>query len=316
MKKGPLLLFLFFLYFFSIITGRPDLFGPGAVSWSPGLLQEVMIQSTVLDELNDPLLESDAKPDNLFRSIGRSLTSDQTMLFLASFWSVLILLCMVAGIKEHWFYVPMKTLLIGSSTIALLIILLIGRNRQLIMATGDPVPVQLMIGVAVETVLLFTGIAVVLRELLPIERNGRAFLDFLQKPAGSLKKKTASFLTVLFQLMIIALAGLFISNFIVLPAYRLQMSFPGFFAAVLAFGLILLALFYIFSYYRVSKMTGESPSYPSSAAFLGFRMLRNTLFIAAIFAAVVSVITLVVVIAVFNIDSLQTFGALPKNPVF
>ena len=112
------------------------------------------------------------------------------------------------------------------------------------------------------------------------------------------------------QLVLITLAGALISNLFLLPLYKLQLSFPGYFGILLLIAILALAIFYLYSYSKVSAMAGEEKSFLAPPAFLGFRILSNTVFLTLLIGAITIVIGTIVSLAILNIDMLQGSGIL------
>ncbi|HQI19348.1 MAG TPA: hypothetical protein PLW55_08385, partial [Leptospiraceae bacterium] len=82
----PITSIFFFVYYLSFITGRPGLEQPEKyedakntssfkVAFKPGLIERALIQKKAIG-LEDDLLESDAQPERLFRSLERSYAGD------------------------------------------------------------------------------------------------------------------------------------------------------------------------------------------------------------------------------------------------
>ncbi|MBL8020153.1 MAG: hypothetical protein JNM27_10855, partial [Leptospirales bacterium] len=94
----------FFIYYVTFLTGRPAFetsdAEPGTATAAeftikPGLIHRVLIQKKAL-ALRDPLLESDAEPERLFRNMERSYSGDLFYSGALVFWCASFLLCAVS----------------------------------------------------------------------------------------------------------------------------------------------------------------------------------------------------------------------------
>ena len=312
-QKSALLLIPFFLYFLAFITGRPVYYEPGptaplteepGMKFENGLLGRLLLESRFLNSMSDPLLESDARPSEVFRAVERSAVADRFYLVVCVFWCSLLLFCFLAGARGYWFYRPMLQVILGPSIAILLALLLVARSKTL----GLNFSVALYNHVIPETLLLALGIAMLLYQRMRLDsvESGRSFLNFLQKRGGQKKDRISGGLTVTVQLILITLAGALISNLLLLPLYKLQLSFPGYFGVLLVIAIIALAVFYLYSYSKVSAMAGEEKSLLAPPAFLGFRILSNTVFLTLLIGAITIVIGSIVTLAILNIDLLQS----------
>jgi len=316
-QKSALLLIPFFFYFLTFITGRPAYHVPDhnaplteepGIRFENGLLGRLVLESRFLAIMNDPLLESDARPSEVFRSVERSAVADRFYLAVSAFWCALLLFCFLAGARGYWFYRPMLQVILGPSIAILLAILLVARSKAL----SVDFTVALYNHVIPETILLGLGIGMLLYQKMRMDpiSGGRSFLDFLQKRGTGKKQRISGGFTVALQLVLITLAGALISNLFLLPLYKLQLSFPGYFGILLLIAILALAIFYLYSYSKVSAMAGEEKSFLAPPAFLGFRILSNTVFLTLLIGAITIVIGTIVSLAILNIDMLQGSGIL------
>ena len=316
-QKSALLLIPFFLYFLAFITGRPVYKQPDSMAplseeagmrFQHGLLGRLILESRYLDTMADPLLESDARPGEVFRSVERSAVADRFYLVVSAFWCMTLMFCFLAGARGYWFYRPMIQVIMAPSIVILLGILLVARSKDL----TSNFSVALYNHVILETVLLFLALGMFLYQRMRLDplSQGRSFLDFLQKRGNGRRKSLSGGFTVAAQLVMITLAGTLISNVLLLPLYKLQLSFPGYFGILLLAAVIGLGIFYLISYSRVSAMTGEEKSLLAPPAFLGFRILSNTVFLTMLIGAITVVIGTIVTLAILNIDLLQATSVL------
>lgn len=316
-QKSALLLIPFFIYFLSFITGRPVFHRPeptaplteeSGIRFQDGLLGRLVLETRFLNAMTDPLLESDARPSEVFRAVERSAVADRFYLVISIFWCILLLFCFLAGARGYWFYRPMLQVILGPSIAILLALLLVARSKEL----NSQFDVALYNHVLLETALLAMGIGMLLYQRMRLDpiSSGRSFLDFLQKRGTGRSRQISGTFTVAGQLVLIAVAGALISNVILLPLYKLQLSFPGYFGVLLVIAIIALGIFYLYSYSKVSAMADEEKSLLAPPAFLGFRILSNTVFLTVLIGAITVVIGSIVTLAILNIDFLQSVSIL------
>lgn len=286
--------------------------------WGAGLLERTILQRKALSVFRDPLLESDSRPDKLLRGMERSLTADIVLLFLCLAWSALLLATLGALRRKHWFYRPMLLMVLGPLVVALLLVLMNVRRPEVIEAARSGVLYQawLLLGrIYVELTLLLGGSALFLARLLPERTQDQmtelSFMGHLMAPAAPGRRVRRALSTVA-QISAIMAAALATANLILFPLYILQISFPRFFAGLLAALLLALSFFYVRAYVRVSQSQSAVGGTLSGSAFLGFRLLRNTLFVSATVLLVVVTVSIIIVITMLNIDFLQSVDMLQR----
>jgi hypothetical protein len=308
---------LLFVYYASFITGRPALQtkepaaseSPGVqLAFKPGLIERALLQGRAL-ALSDPLLESDTEPEKLFRTMERSYSGDLFTIGAMSLWCAGFLLCFVAIARRVWFARSMTVYLLIPSGLALLLTLFAVRRPAL--QADRFLSYDHMLMAFVEFALLLLALAsIFLAVRVPEVRTG--FLDHLQARRKSWTSSLGRLPGAVLQIAAIGLVSAALANFIVLPVYYLQLSFPGFFGLLLLCALLILAFFYVRAYLRVSAMQGGATDAAVSMSFLGFRILSNSIFVAAVLSGVLLVITLVIMLTVANLDVLQTIGVLKR----
>ncbi len=285
--------------------------------WSAGLVERTVLQRRALLSFRDPLLESDSRPERLLRSLERSFTADLVLLILSALWCMLIVSCLAALRRGHWFYRPMLLMVLAPLTVAVLFVLLNVRRFELVEARRNLTLYRdwlLLAKVYFEVTLMFAGGAVFLSRLLPerpAETMGELrFMGHLRVEGG--RRRRREWLTTAAQIGAIIAAALALANVVLFPLYIIQISFPRFFGGLLAALVIGLSLFYVRAYVRVSHAQGAGGGPDSGAAFLGFRVLRNTLFVSGAVLVVVVAVSVILVITMLNIDLLQTVELLQR----
>jgi uncharacterized membrane protein len=96
----------------------------------------------------------------------------------------------------------------------------------------------------------------------------------------------------------------------------MQIQFPEIFAFLIVVGLIALGLFYSRAYLRVSHSQEIEAHALTGAAFLGYRFIKNSLFITSLLGLILVAIGVILTIALVNIDFLQTMNLLKRAGSF
>lgn len=281
----------------------------------PGLVERVIIERRMLAVFDDPLLESDSRPEDLLRQMARSFTTDTVQLGVNLFWCAQILLCLVAFFKRHWFYGPMSTIVMLISVLMLSFELVTGQRSA--MALYENKTGQLLAAM-VNAVLIVLGSGLLLQKILPpwgrLELTETRFMGHLRPDPGGAPRRVR-FLQPTLEIGAIMATGLIVANALLFPIYKLQLSFPGFFAGMLVLGLLVLATFYVRAYLKVARSQQENNQEPlsvfSAISFLGFRMLSNTLFLTGVITLVCIIFGVAIVLTMYNIVFLQSFDLLP-----
>ncbi len=281
-------------------------------TWRAGLIERALVQNEVQRRFGDPLLESDSRPEGLFRQIERTYTADLTRLFVTVFWCALIALLLPALYKRHWFYMPMSFYIFLFSALAILLELTTARQTEILLG---PSAAYGQARAVIEILLFFLGGAATLERLLP-PRADRESLDnrflehLLLAPRGA-GERTRGALRTLMHLLVIAGAAAAIANLTLLPIYKLQLMAPGFFAALIAAGLLALAVFYVRAYARVGRAQEAQAGYGTAIAFLGYRFLKNSLFVFSVICLIALAGIAIVALILNNIELLQGVGITP-----
>ena len=332
----------FLLYFTSFLTGRPGVeVDPYAEkgsyasdqhsdenfskdyetesvkktnNWKTGLITRVYLQKKSRDLFDDPLLISDARPENFFKYIDRTLTGDTFFLFLDIVWIAMFILAIIAFLKKHWFYHSFLKILLYPTIIFLLVILLTTRRETLIISNAG---LFVFMEIILETLLLFMGLALVFKSSLPHPKiKWIPFMEHLSDKFAGAGSTSPARMESLIQILVLVAAGLVLSNLILLPIYKLQLTFPGMFAMLFLFALVSLGFFYTTAYMKVSSSGNNEVSFLSGISFLGYRILRNTIFIVKIILIVSFTIAALVFLADSNIKLLELIQFIQKNTGF
>ncbi|MBX7057289.1 MAG: hypothetical protein K1X75_04440 [Leptospirales bacterium] len=337
----------YLLYFATLATGRPALERPQAILdrepigfrqqaqeaaeggvtgpdqplaqqpaphwiWSPGLVERLVAQRSLLAPFADPLLESDARPDQLERSLERGYAADVLALLATIFWTTLLALLIPAMRARLWFYGPMSAGALGFSGMVILYRALIDRSLQIL---SNSIPIYDQITGLGEILLALAGVAVAMDRLLPArhsdEAMDRAFMAHIRPADSRQRQALRRALYTILHMVAIFLAAVLVSNLALLPLYYLQVQLPGWFTGLLAGGLALLAYYYVRAYRQVGRAQSPAVAWSGPAAFLGYRFLSNALFLFSLLAVVVVGVLAIVSVVLNNIAALQGAGMLP-----
>lgn len=332
---------LYLLYFLSVLSGRPALerqesgidreplgfriqsmeeleetTPPPAAAprlvWAPGLVERIVAQRAALVPFQNPLLESDARPDQLERALERGFAADMVKLIALSFWCLLLLLLIPGLLGGHWFYKPMSAGVLSVSAALIFLHSFLEGPGQLL---SPEIALYDQLSAFGEYALALAGVAVVLDRLLPprgsmplattpfmghTRSEGEASASGLRRFGGSLLHSG-----------IIFVAAVLAVNLLLLPLYYLQVLLPGWFAVFLSAACLLLAVFYVRAYLNVGGLPPGRPALLASFSFLGHRFLMNALFLSLLLVVVVFAVIAIVGVVLNNIAALQGFGVLP-----
>lgn len=270
-------------------------------SVAPGLFARLKLEREALAAFDDPLLESEARPQNLLKSLERLLALDLFLITLCLAWCVLLILTVLALWKDHWFARRMEVLMSLSGSLFFAIYLLFFRRNDLIMSDSHSLALLFS---GMDTVLLFACLALLMNRMAAV--GGPAHADPFMAHAEKTRERKPAIFTVIYQLIIIALAGLLATNFLLFPLYSAQIYFPGGFGMLILGLLFALIVFYIVAYMRVSRKEDYQPSVFSALSFLGYRLLVNTGFFVFLTIMIGAGIGAIIFLAVFNVNFLES----------
>lgn len=317
MKRwDALLFFLVFAYLLGLWTGfwtvqvSTGEEATTTVGFEAGILETLRIENAFLDRFQDPLLESDARPDRLFEAVHRDLTRHLVLAIGSGFLLIVIPLAVFAGMQGRWFYGFMKRMVFLPVALFLLLSLLFTGSETPPSARGS---LLLLVPLAWKSLLLFLCTAGWMQSR-PLEATG----DFLTHLKGErlnlrhqLRERIRPLLTDLATVMLIGAA---ITNVVLLPFFQLQLLFSRYFAFLLIPAVVLLAAYYVRSYRNVAEMRGDTASWSVSVSFLAFRMMRNLLFLSGMMLVVVVALVVIFAIIYGNLSLLRGTGIIKQMP--
>lgn len=279
--------------------------------WQPGYYQKFMIHSSSIALFNDALLENDSRPGKLFNKLERSYAAIISRLILTGFWCMSLCLLLVTLLKNQWFYRPMSSMVFLISVFVIMIILSTDRKVE-INRFAESTSYHIVMA-SFELILVFMTITLLLIRTLPYKKLELKFefMDHLRLPSTRIPERIIAIFKTTFHIFVIIICGLIISNLLLLPVYKIQVNFQGVFAIILAIAISILALWYIKAYISLMKEKTGQKDIASGITFLGYRLLKNTLFIGTVIIIVAIVLTIIVIISTFNTELLQYLGLIP-----
>ncbi len=285
----------------------PGPISSGRMEWKSGSIERLWLLSVMLDKFEDPLVESDVRPETLLRLMNRQLSINSLITVATLFWCSLLAVALVIS-SRYWFYRPMSLILITISLFALLLQLLLLRRQEFYsLEAVTPYLFPYLYGRGLfELLLVLLGVAAFIKLLRYQPQHPKVFLDHLELPARNAGSRLKQFYTYSRDLVIIALIGTLAANLLLLPIYLLQSRYPFLFALLLVLSLLLLCLFYARSYMKTARLYNREASPLVSLSFLGFRMLQNTLFILLLCAGIASVLGAIFSLMLNNIHLLES----------
>lgn len=310
---------LFFLVFTYLLAGWTGFWNvrvlageetTTAIAFEPGFLETLRIENTFLDRFQDPLLESDARPDRLFEAVHRDLTRHLVLAAASGFLILFIPLAVFAGAQGRWFYGFMKRMVFFPVSVFLLVALLFTGSETPPAARGS---MLLIVPLAWKSLLLFLCTAGWMQSGIP--QTGGDFLTHLKGERWDLRHQLRDRIRpLLTDLATVMLIGAAITNVVLLPFFQLQLLFARYFAFLLIPAILLLAAYYVRSYRNVAEMRGDPSSWTLSLSFLAFRMMRNLLFLSGITAVVLLALAIIFAIIYGNLGLLRGTGIIKQMP--
>ncbi len=278
-----------------------------------GLVSVLLLQGRALRQFQDPLLESEARPKLLMEELHYTYSANLSKLSLIIFWLACILLCILALYKRHWFYRPMSAVVFLVSISVILYRL--GSVRKIEIDNLRGITVWPQVFASLELGLVFAGAALLIARTLPSQGLGLStdFMEHLRLAPAKISERTSDFFRTLWHVALLIFASLALSNLLLLPLYKSQLGLQGIFIFLILMLLLTLAAWYIRAYSMLAKDQGKGGSPLSGLAFLGYRFLKNTLFISTVIFIVALVFGLIVLLAVYNTEILQNLRLLPAE---
>lgn len=321
MRRFDILLYVFLFGY--LISGWTGFWSPQidqiddsklTVSFEPGFLATLSLEHRFLDDLQDPLIESDSRPDRLFEAVHRSYTQHIVLAVMFGFLLIFLTFTILAGVSKRWFYAKMKRMLCSVVTVFLLLNLLLSPKTSTagLIVFSD----QLLFysPIFFKSLLLFLATAGWMWSETDDESN-RPFLSYLKAdPLNARHLFKEKVLPASVELIAITLLAAIITNFILLPLFQLQIHFAEYLVFLLVPGLLILAGYYVVSYRRVAILRNEEPSWSSSIGFLFFRMMRNVLVLTGSVAVVIAVLSVIFWLSYSNLNLLIDSGIVTEAP--
>jgi len=283
------------------------------LTFEPGFFEILKTENIFLEKLQDQLIEKDSKPNRLFEQVHRDYTQNLVLAVSSAFLLLFSFFTIAVGISKRWFYNQMKIMVFFPVSLFLLVGLLSS-------------PVQIPYGLSgFSNQVLFFGPLLIKSSILFLCTTGwiikpkqiaeNNFLNYLRSDPLNLRSVLRDQVRpTVVDLLIIAVIGTLLTNFVLLPLFQLQIHFAEYFGFILVPGLLLLAFYYIRSYHKVALLRNEQSSWLTSVAFLSFRFMRNVLFLSVLIFAIVFVLGAILTFSYSNLNLLIRAGILTELP--
>ena len=326
-------LFLCFIYFLALVMGYPEARFPSPTIikitepepqeaqaqvlgfyWKTGILKKIYLQAQALDLFEEELLEGDTKPEEIFRSLQRSLVQNIFFLCLSIFWLCLLGLYLLNFRAKDLFLKKLSNFLLLSSTLFLSADIFLSYHRGILKSISESSFTS--VRTSAEIIILFFSMTALLYQfvLSKIKARQAAKSSNAEAVEGetqslhSFSIKWRSLSPFVFHFLLICAAALLLANSLLFPLYALQLSFPNFFALFLFLLVLALIAYYVYAYWSMFFVDKAKNSLSIALTFLAYRLLRNTLFLLSIFFIVGLLVGSIIFITTYNVDILHSIG--------
>lgn len=297
--------------------------------FQPGLIERVLIQSEIQKEISEPILKAELQPQELFKSLNRSLLIDILLL------SLLLLCCFLLGLVLFGITLPYRFISSLFQILAIFVSLYFALSLALywwsfnLVFGENSIPMffdsKPILFVFIEAILLLSGMISLLLGIItkrsvsfPLTQESDPFLRFYATKQLSFKKlffqKNSNATGVfLFHFILITLLSLFFANLILIPILRVQLVFPKIFGWCLVLVLMMLGAYYIRAYYQIVAKELQKKGLLSVTLFLSYRIIQNMFQGIFLVSVLVIVFGSIFILALENIKFLQSFHILLKS---
>ena len=326
-------LFLCFIYFLALIMGYPETHGPSTdptsikiteeevkgegreglgLYWKTGFLKKIYLQNQALKLFEEELLEGDTKPKEIFRRLQRSLVQNIFFIGLCLFWLCLLGFYLLNSTEKYLFLNKLSTFLLLFSSILLLIDLFLLYHKRSVESILEIFFTSTL--AVTQSIILFFGVIILFHQFMLDKIKSRKKEKRSKAKDREVEVQNLHFFSMkwkllfplVFHFFLICIAALLLANFFLFPLYSLQLSFPNFFALFLFMLVLLLIAYYTHAYWRMFFGYKVKNNFSIALTFLGYRLLRNTLFLLSIFIIVSLLVGSVIFITAYNVDILNS----------
>ncbi len=327
-------LLLYAIYFSFLLTGHPEKkleFSENIIVlsdevdsqdsqsvwyWKLGNFSRVLRQHQALSDFMEPVLEGDLKPEAIFRRLNRSLIQGYFILAFNVFWLFLIFLSLLA-IRFHYKFLDVQLFFIVMlSSLYLITLSFLYRYEEWegYIFSEASISVQSIF----EMGLLFISFFILIKYYIFDKRKAKKItnregeitsVSLIVSSGFSFSKSGRYILQGILHFFLISLFSVLLSNLFLFPLYTLQLSFPNLFTFFLIGGLLMLGLYYAYSYWQRICLTSPKGKMGFSLGlnFLNYRLLQNMIFFIGMAFLITIAIGSIIVIATYNMNFLQEF---------
>ena len=295
---------------------------PILMEWQLGQLQRVWLQYQAQEALTDPLLIGDAKPEDLFHLLNRSLVKDTFLLGVNFFWCLVLGLYLLVHKQSYSFISSLTTVITGFSTLyfSLALTIYYATESQHPPTAFTPIHLRPL----VETLLLMLSIIILAWHYYLISKSySRQSLSKTESSPQSkaifhrildkrfsipLPQVIKSWLRFFYHFGMISLFALLLANLLLLPLYTLQLAYPSSFAFCLIGFLLLATIYYAHAHWHTIHSTeskGEKTPATTGIVLLSYRLLYNMGFFVSALLVISLLGGIIVLLVLSNVDLIR-----------
>ena len=301
-------LYLLFQLFFSIEINEKKNQNSSQeihITLGKGILQKYFLELEIYQNTYSELIENEHKPQRLFQNLNMDIKKNLIVIFLYLFLFFLIILLMFVMYYRISFYSIFKKQIYFLFLILLLFdVFFIKRNKllEIYLITQS---YWSFLYVYIESMLIFLTTFFLIFEEKP--KTTRPFLDLYYKKGYEIKNKLKNFIIFFKDLIIIALVSTLIVNVFLFPIFYFQIQWKLPFGYLFFSFLLILSLYYVYSYYNISKTKEENPNLIISLAFLNYRIISHFLYFVLIFLFFLIVVFVIFSIIFLDLNFLESY---------
>ena len=293
-----------------------------------GTLEKALLLKDSLELFNEPLLETDMKPDSLFKKMQVAFYKYLFFSICGIFWVLVLLTTMLAHLLKYKSYSLMFLIVLLICMLPNLYILFLFLSAALL-SLHPYLPILSHYAAQFVHYSPFISLQHFTLFCLAVPSIVILFFD-IQKQKTLYKKKDSQHKLykqkkffykmrhvigigkIGKDIFFIILTSLLLSNLILLPLFLFQLNFPTLFALLLLSSIVLLFLFYIISYIAYHKKQNHVGLFPAFV-FVIYRFISNALKLASFTAGFIVCTLLLLYLIAFNLSSLRKIKILEPS---